>query len=92
MVSAPYSPAGHRADATSNRPVLDTQAGDFPEIRQVAGDESGIIRQSDRRDLQIHRADPKAHQPQGLKLLDGFLIEGQQGRRAVKWSIRSSCW
>ena len=72
-------PEGKERRPCSIQPVLDTQARYFLKIADVAGEQGGVVGETDGGDFQIHRPDADALLLQPGKLLRSFVVEGKDG-------------
>src|SRR2546425_2551521 len=59
----------------SIQPVFHSQPRNPCEVREIAGEQQGIVGQTDGGNLQVHRADAQTLAPEILKKSGGFAIE-----------------
>ncbi len=88
-VMQPRGPSAFRfAPISSFQPVLGSQAWHLREVGRVAGEERGVVRQSDAGDFQIHRADARTLMAQLEEKLRGVGIPREY--RVASVSVRKA--
>lgn len=73
--------------ASSDRPIFYPKPGHLLKVGDISGQQRGVLRQCDARNLQIHRSDAQTLLPQLLRNCGRSRAEGEQGNRAKQLKV-----